>query len=163
MWSFFDATSLSHNWILALHEDGADGLWVGTHGGLNRLDPATGHVARYEHDPRDAHSLSHDLVWAIHEDRDGMLWIGTERGLNRFDRTTGRFTRYVHDPEDSLSLSNDRVYALHEDRLGRLWVSTANGLNRPISRFVMLDMPVRTSLCQNQNTRGKIMKTPASD
>jgi diguanylate cyclase (GGDEF)-like protein len=45
-------TSLSYNQIRAITEDSRGFIWVGTvGGGLNRLDPATGHFTRIRHDP----------------------------------------------------------------------------------------------------------------
>ena len=125
-----DASSISYNYVEAVHVDGDGTLWVGTYGGgLNRYDRETESFVRYRHDPDDPHSLSHDNVTAILEDRGGVLWIGTRGGLNRLNRETGRFTRYVHDPDDPSSISNDWARALYEDRDGRFWVGTHGGLN----------------------------------
>jgi len=60
--------------VLALYEDRAGTLWVGTlYGGLNAFDRATGRFTRYTHDPADPSSLSHNEVAAILEDRTGTL------------------------------------------------------------------------------------------
>ena len=52
-------------------------LWIGTLGGLDRLDPATGSFIHYRHDARDEGSLSSNTVLTIFEDRQGNLWVGT--------------------------------------------------------------------------------------
>ncbi len=128
-----DPSSLSHNLILALAEDGKGNLWIGTYGGLNRLnraDAAQGFV-RYLHDENDPDSISHDLVRAIHTDAAGRVWIGTNGGLNRFaPGDESRFIRYRHCKGDPYSLSHDYVTCIAEDAQGHLWIGTRGGLNR---------------------------------
>jgi ligand-binding sensor domain-containing protein len=49
--------------IRVIREDHAGALWIGTlGGGLNRLDPDTGRITTFRHDPKDAGSLSNDRV-----------------------------------------------------------------------------------------------------
>ncbi len=128
-----DPSSLSHNLILALADDGKGNLWIGTYGGLNRLnqaDAARGFVP-YLHDENDPHSISHDLVRTIHTDAAGNVWIGTNGGLNRLVHAEdSKFIRYQHDRKDPHSLSHDRVYCIAEDAQGVLWLGTGGGLNR---------------------------------
>jgi len=110
-------------------------LWVGLHaGGLDRIDPATGTVTHYRHDPDDPHSLSHDHVTALYQDRSGAIWVGTSTGLDRLDpRSEGKggeskprpyFTHYVHDPNDPHSIGPGAVKVIYEDRSGALWIGT---------------------------------------
>ncbi len=126
-----DPRSLSRGDVLAIHEDRAGNLWVGTTGGLDRLEESPGAegFAHYRHDPRDPHSLGGDAVRAIHQDRAGQLWIGTrDGGLSRL--AGERFVRHRHDPGDPGSLGDDNVAAIFEDRAGTLWIGTAAGLDR---------------------------------
>ncbi|MGD2104065.1 MAG: two-component regulator propeller domain-containing protein, partial [Anaerolineae bacterium] len=127
-----DPDSLSDSFVSAMHE-GRDGvLWVGTNaGGLNALDPQSGQVTRYRHDPDVPGSLSDNGVVAVVEDHLGILWVGTGvAGLNRFDRESGTFDQYRSDPDDPGSLSSDVVTSVYEDRDGVLWVGTDSGLDR---------------------------------
>ncbi len=106
-------------------------LWIATFdAGLNRLDPASGSIERFRHDPSDAASLSDDQLAAVYVDRGGTLWVGTWGGLDSFEPETGTFRHHRHDPEDPLSLSDDRVRVVVEDARGRLWIGTRHGLNR---------------------------------
>jgi ligand-binding sensor domain-containing protein/DNA-binding CsgD family transcriptional regulator len=145
--------------VLAVLGDSRGKLWLGTEtGGLARLDPASGTIARYRHDPRDPNSLANDKVnslWAD-PDRPDVLWVGTHQGLNRYDRGSGRWTRYLYDPRDPASLSGNIITALYGGRDGFLWVGTRGGLNRldrstgRCERFVArLDDPPGTSLNDN--------------
>ena len=73
-------------------------IWIGARrGGLSRLDPETGDLAVYRHDPGDAASLSGDNVAAIYEDANGSLWVGSwNGGVNRFDPHAQAFRTFRH-------------------------------------------------------------------
>ncbi|HMB77945.1 MAG TPA: two-component regulator propeller domain-containing protein [Kiloniellaceae bacterium] len=110
-------------------------LWLipgGNGGGLYRLDPTTGRITQYRHDPDAPRSLSHNTVRDFYQGRDGTLWVGTSGGLNRFDPETETFTRFLYDPLDPASPSwPPSVRTLLEDRQGVLWIGTRQGgLNR---------------------------------
>jgi len=103
-------------------------VWIGTYrGGLNRLDPASGRVTRFRHDPGKPASLSDDRVRAILEDDRGNLWVGTGSGLNLFDPSTASFTAYRHDPADPWSLSDNYIMCMAQDRGGVIWIGTRFG------------------------------------
>jgi signal transduction histidine kinase/ligand-binding sensor domain-containing protein len=124
-----DPRTLSSDYVWAIYEDRQGELWIGTSGGLDRLDRTDDTFIHYRHDPDDPGSLIHNLVRAIDEDRHGVLWIGTYGGLDRFDRSE-TFIHYRHDPEESHSLSDNAVWAILEDSAGTMWVGTVNGLDR---------------------------------
>ena len=116
--------------VFALHRDTAGALWVGTNGGLFKLDASGSVVAHFTHSPDDADSLSDDRVRAVFEDSKGSLWVGTYAGgLNRLNSETGTFAHYQHSATDDASISGDRVSSVFEDTTGRLWVGTDAGLN----------------------------------
>jgi ligand-binding sensor domain-containing protein len=121
-------------------EDRDGKIWIGTqNAGLNCLDPETGRITRFEHDPNNVHSLSYNQVTALYEDFQGTIWVGTgvlwnpppnyrisnPGGLNRFDRASNNFTRFLHDPDDQSSLIDNRIFSIFEDSKGRLWVGTS--------------------------------------
>lgn len=86
-----DPSSLSHDVLMAMHEDRQGRLWVVTHGGgLDLLDPESGTFRPY----RKRDGLPTDTLYAILEDDDGFLWLSTSAGLSRFDPETGSFTNY---------------------------------------------------------------------
>ena len=58
-----DGGGLSDPQVRVISEDHTGALWIGTlHGGLDRLEPGSGHVNVYRHDPANPRSLSHDRV-----------------------------------------------------------------------------------------------------
>lgn len=120
------------NFVLALHKDRQGYVWAGTVlGGLKRLDPRTGDIRHFRHDPGNPYSLSHNTVSTICEDESGNLWIGTGfvglpdgGGINLFDPKTGRFHRIRHDGSNPASLPSDRIGSLLIDHEGTLWIGT---------------------------------------
>jgi signal transduction histidine kinase/streptogramin lyase len=87
--------SLSNDYVLSFWEDSAFGdqegiMWIGTMGGLNRLDRDTQTFTRYTVE----NGLPHNIVGCILGDHKGFLWLGTPKGLSRFDPRTETFRNY---------------------------------------------------------------------
>ena len=123
-----EGKALSESRIRALLEDRHGVLWIGTAGGgLSRLDPASGAVESFRHDPENPRSLPHDRVRALLEDDAGRLWVGTSAALALFDPKSGSFQSYRTERADPGSLSDDDVFSLFQDRGGVLWVGTRSG------------------------------------
>lgn len=126
-----DRGTLTNDVILAICEDLEGDLWIGTLGGLDRLDRATGTFTHYRHDPADPTSLSSDYIITVFVDSQGVVWVGSRGGLDRFDRSSQTFTHHRFNPEDvEHSLSHDWVLSILEDSAGALWVGTLGGLDR---------------------------------
>jgi len=113
------------NIVRTIQQDRSGALWVGTDGGLNRLDLKLGKRQFFEYDsdePASTSSIVGNIVTAIFEDSVGNLWIGSgESGLNRYDQTTGQFIHYQLNPADPNSLGSNLVTSIFEDRTGLLW------------------------------------------
>ncbi|QMW04772.1 sensor histidine kinase [Spirosoma foliorum] len=105
-------------------------IWLGTDGGLERLDRKTGRRTTYSHDDRNSRSIGTGYVFGMAEDKQGRFWVGTQGGgLNLFDRKRGTFTRLVHDPANANSLMNDNIRAVFPASDGTLWIGTFQGLD----------------------------------
>ena len=137
-----DATpnTFSGNSVRALLEDHLGQIWVSSSHwnvdetrtfarlGLERLDPETGAIVRYEADPDDPCSLPHQAILRMHEDAQGALWFHTfGGGVEVYDRATGCFRHYGHDRNDPQTLSADDVTAFYQDEANGLWIGTAMG------------------------------------
>jgi len=133
-----DPGTFSGNTVRRLLEDREGKLWVASAEtkadgnfarlGLERLDPETGEILRFPHDPDDPCSLSHDAVQLIYEDRQGTLWFHTfAGGVDLYDRQTGCFTHFGHDPDNPRTLSDDSITVFYEDESGGLWLGTSTG------------------------------------
>ena len=117
--------------IRSLLEDADGTLWIGTIGGvLNRLDPATGVVRRYDGDGRDAYDPRFSFrVRALLQDRAGTVWAGVESGLYRIDRGATVPRRVARIYPDRAEQGNE-VWALVQDAEGVLWAGCEAGLLR---------------------------------
>ncbi len=135
------AKRLIDNHVSMIVEDTAGFIWIGTTGGLDRLDPRSGLVKHFTHS-NDPNSLSHNLVRSLYVDRRGALWVGCgtpfdfndpsgqKGGLNRYN-PDGTFTRFLHDPANPKSLANNQVRAIFEDSGGHFWVgASGRGLHQ---------------------------------
>jgi PAS domain S-box-containing protein len=73
------AEGLSSNQAGAITEDRWGRIYIGTGGGVDRLDPSTGRIKYYTM----AEGLINSAVHTSYRDRHGALWFGTLRGLSR--------------------------------------------------------------------------------
>lgn len=126
---------LSFDSVLDLLEDRRGRIWIATDGGgLNRLDPESGTIIRYRHDPDNPRTLSSDSVLSLEEDERGMLWVGTwAGGVNRFNPETGEAERFMHDPDAPLreTIAGNNIFRVVKDADGWLWLSVwRTGLQR---------------------------------
>jgi len=108
--------------VITIVEDPAGFIWFGTFGhGLGRLDPRSGRVTSYRHDPSNPRSLSNDEVHRLLVDRSGTLWVGTDDGLDRFDPVHDDFTVYKVDWNSRRSQS---YVAMTVGNDGTLWLGS---------------------------------------
>jgi hypothetical protein len=115
---------LPDDWVLALAQSEDGTLWVGTDGGLARLDKY-GNWQRYDKESTNG-GLPDDSVPALAFDQDGALWAGTDGGLARLDRD-GRWQTYDKSNTNG-GLPHDRVQVLAFGPDGTLWAGTPSGL-----------------------------------
>jgi signal transduction histidine kinase/ligand-binding sensor domain-containing protein len=111
-------SGLSDNLVEALLVDREGKLWVGTHGGLNRLRPKNLSVISYNE------GLGKGAVQGLAEVMPGVIWAGkSSEGLYLWD---GRYFR----PQavDGLSPGDGRVGALLMAKDGSCWMGGARGL-----------------------------------
>lgn len=90
--------SLSHNFVVSIHEDKSGKLWIGTMDGLNEFDRVNEIFMVY----RNKDIQSSNYLGGIQEDNKGNLWIGTNKGISRFNLKEKTFKNYEVDdnPQD---------------------------------------------------------------
>lgn len=126
--------TLASNYIYKVFCDSEGMIWVGTRRGLNRINPKTNRIQRWEE-----YDLNYIRVVEIIEDKNRDIWLATHKGIYKYvrkddsftyyDPTTYQSTRFVStifiDSQDQIWTGNETegVYILKENaRDGRLTV-----------------------------------------
>src|SRR5262249_52563204 len=77
--AYTSAEGLANNTVRCITADNAGRIYVGVGRGVDRLNPATGHIKHYS----TADGLAHTFVNTAFRDHDGDLWFGMLQGLSR--------------------------------------------------------------------------------
>jgi signal transduction histidine kinase/ligand-binding sensor domain-containing protein len=134
--------SLLDNFVWTVNESRDGTIWIGSHSGLNALNPDTEQFIHYQMDGSNAddpYNLGGGAAGYTLEDSQGYLWIAMSTGVDCLDRSTGIFTHYRHDPKDPNSLSDPNVSYIYESQAGELWLGMYEGglskLDRETGQF----------------------------
>lgn len=132
-----DARKLISQEIRSVCCDSKGNVWIGTKGGLDKLDPGSGKIRHYY--ASEPGSIAHPWVFSVTEDSRGNVWTGTFGGLAFYDYQQDKFFSF---PTGKI-LNSSNVRTILEDKKGRLWVGTEGGgltcltvryeNNRPVS------------------------------
>lgn len=125
-----DPASIGDNSVSQVMETRDGELWMGTRGGLQRYDRASGRFERFVARAGDPASLASNSISTLLEDSRGRLWIGTQGGGldRRIVQPDGSSTFEVIDVRSGLAAN--AIGAIVEDGAGRIWVSTTAGISR---------------------------------
>jgi PAS domain S-box-containing protein len=119
-----DPARLSDNSIFAIHQSKESAiLWLGTQGGLNKLDPQTGVFKAY----REKDGLRNATILGILEDDGGYLWLTTNNGLAKFNPLTETFR--IFDRSDGLQSNEFDSNAYFESSAGLFYIGGIHGFN----------------------------------
>ena len=110
-----------------ISQDSAGMLWLATSTGLYALDPATGRIRRYSHDPNDPSSISSNVIVSSGEDKAGRFWVANTGGLDEFDRRTGQVIRH------NALAEHPGMFFFYEDRFSTFWTFNVSG--NPLAVF----------------------------
>ena len=110
--------------VTSIYEDRRGILWIGSMGGLNRVDRRT----QKNTVPVGA-GVGNEIL-DIREDPSGVLFAGTfHEGLLRIDPETGKVSPYVRGHQPS-NLNSNPIMRLIYDHEGTLWAATYGGVRR---------------------------------
>jgi len=109
-------TPLDHAHVLAIRDDDAGNLWVGSDQGLAVVRGPDHHVAMIAASP--ANGLPAGEVRTLMIDRHGGLWVASGSRLFQRERNGRRFNAIATD------ISQGLITGLIEDAHGRVWVAT---------------------------------------
>jgi signal transduction histidine kinase/streptogramin lyase len=116
-------SSLSNDFVEAIHEDKSGTLWFATGGGLNRFNPNNQTFSHYTVN----HGLPHDYVNGILDDEQGNLWLTTWGGLSKYEPQLEAFTNF--DVSDGLQSNFFWRNAYHKTAAGDFIFGGENGFN----------------------------------
>lgn len=123
----FESGNMRSDYILTFYQDNLNSriIWMGTYGGLIKMNTNTKSFEIFRHQLNDSKSLSNDYVFSITRDSFKNLWIGTANGLNKFDESSKSFTHYF----EKDGLPNSVISSIIKDNNGKLWISTNYGIS----------------------------------
>ena len=117
-----DPTSLDDNWVIHLLVDHEGIVWVGTGGGLNRLDRKVRKFERFTGYNQAEGIVGSSNITFIYEDSANRLWLGYNGvGLLEFDRDSATFKSYMSSLDDEVITS---IQTICEDKNENLWIGT---------------------------------------
>jgi ligand-binding sensor domain-containing protein/signal transduction histidine kinase len=133
-----DINSLISNKVSAIFEDNQGAFWVGTRGGLHKMNRQEGTFERLVHDPAHPEKFSGPIIvpenadWDhitfIHQDAAGSYWYGTvANGLYYFNPALDKMIRYHASGNTSEEFSDNGAWSAYTSRDGMLWIGTAQG------------------------------------
>lgn len=106
-------------------------LWVGTYGGLARLNLTTGKSTRFIKTISDKSEVLSNQIHDLIVDRSGVVWIATESGLNYHSKKRSKFNFISSAVQFSKllpELSGKNVTAITGTKDGTVWFGTDEGL-----------------------------------
>lgn len=102
-------------------------LWVGTDGGIFRINMVSGQQKRYMSVDGDRHSLSQNRITDIEETPQHEIAIATLKGLNIYNQLTDQFEQVLQDNDGPhVSISSNFINCLFRDG-NTLWIGTEIG------------------------------------
>ncbi len=124
--------SLSDNLIWAISESNFNNntLWIGTAGGLTKLNTQTESFTQIEIPNPDNLQFGMSTAFVLEDfvNNDQIIWSSSYAGLIRHNITKNIFNRFLYDKDNSHSLVSNQINNILIDRSGVLWVATHNGL-----------------------------------
>lgn len=110
--------------IFALLFEG-DGLWVGSNGGLGRIENLSGEKLRAEtYDT--SRGMSSNSIVCIASDLQGRIYAGTGKGVDRLEPKTGHIRHF----SSANGLAHGALKSAFRDRSGSLWFATTQGMSK---------------------------------
>lgn len=172
--SFEKNSSILHNDVYCIFQDSDGIIWIGTGGGLNRLDLYSNtstltefYKGRVRFDSfTEKDGLPANLIYGILEDKEGNLWFSTTKGLSKFNKTSKTFKNY--NSNDGLQSNEFHSNAYYSTPDKNLFFGGVNGLsffdpleitsNQEPSRVIFTGLKVANfQVLPNENVMGSVI------
>lgn len=123
LWEDGPLTVHTHVTSLCMDRNGI--IWLGSqNSGLMVLDPASGKVNGYVHDPDDNSSLASNETLKVFADTDNRIWVSTSNGsLQQLNRRTGAFLNAGCQLGMYAISDHYAVFDIDQDTNGMLWLA----------------------------------------
>lgn len=118
-----DVNSISNNSIHTIEEDSKGNIWIGTSGGLNKLNKETESFTNYT----TVDGLANNNIYGIVFDEKENLWLSTNLGISKFDVENNRFLNL--NVTDGLQSNEFNGRSYGKLKSGELIFGGINGLN----------------------------------
>jgi signal transduction histidine kinase/ligand-binding sensor domain-containing protein/DNA-binding response OmpR family regulator len=119
-------SSLSHNRIWDIEDNGSDSLWVATSFGLNLYNKTKQTFSHFLPAPENKTATGENEIRSILKTSRNQLYVGTQQGPFTFDKRNGLFTALKTLDDEYLGQVNSMI----EDQEGYIWFVTSKGLFR---------------------------------
>jgi len=119
-----NSNSLPDHWCRAVCEDDQNNLWLGTGGGLAKLDRATQRFTIFTYEEGRSPAVYSNSIRSLLKDDLGDIWIGTAKGLNRYHPASGKMDFFGDKEGIPLSF----FWMLAKDKNGEVWIGSRDGL-----------------------------------
>ncbi len=86
-----DSNSISSNEVHPVFEDRLGFIWIGTTGGLDKLDPATGNITHYKVRSESQNDDNLGWIYSIFQDNQDNIWMYADLGLFIINYKTGTY------------------------------------------------------------------------
>ena len=111
--------------------EGENILWVGTYGGLIRINLTTGYKERFIQNKVVPSGMLSNQINDLIIDKSGAIWIGTDNGLNfyspkraKFNFPTGQNSSFLNYNE----IKNGNIRSVYQTNKSTYWFGTEKGL-----------------------------------
>jgi len=122
---FVEKDGVPRDFVRDMLFDSRKRLWIGTNGGLLRVDDPLAERPRFvTYTIQDG--LATNQVTTVIEDRWGQIYLGTGRGIDRLDPDSGKIKHYT----TADGLADNFINVSMRDSQGALWFGTLRGLSR---------------------------------
>ncbi|MCW5912638.1 MAG: response regulator [Cyclobacteriaceae bacterium] len=115
-----NSNSLSSNEISCLLQAG-ENLWIGTWGGLCKINTRTFAITRIP-------AIGRNAIRTLAKGSGQTVWIGTENGLLQLDESSLTVLKTYH--TNNSGLSHNTIRSIYESEDGTLWVGSYDKLNK---------------------------------